>query len=123
MKDKWFWWFTWPFGVGGLVGYGMLGPGSHPWPGWSDAVAGGAAVLMGIGWGTLLGMRIGESVRDSLSRWAISEQRAYFQEEDEHNQLLDLLRENIAHPQMLHAVVTEHLKTATDLEPDEQESH
>lgn len=91
MKDKWFWFLCWPLVTGALVGYGMLGPGSHPWTGWANAVAGGGNVLMAVACGTLLGLRIRQSVTDSVSQWAIGTEALYDQEERAHEVTADVL--------------------------------
>ena len=93
MKDKWFWFVVWPLVTGALVGFGMLGPGAHPWIGWDNAIAGGSVVLMAVACGTLLGLRIRASVTDSLTQWATSAQALYDQEAESHERTADVLFE------------------------------
>lgn len=90
-SDKWMWFFWWPISVGGLVGFGALGPGSHPWQGWGSALAGGVCVLVGIGMGMLLGLQFRCSVTDSLTKWAVDAQMLYDQEAESHEKTADVL--------------------------------
>ena len=122
-KDKWFWLGAWPLSAAGLVGYGMLGPGSHPWTGWSNAIAGGACVLMALGMGTLLGLRIRQSVSDNLAKWAVDAQAMCDQEALDHEKTEAVLFE-LAHGLISSRAAQRYL---TDLdkhqETDDEEEH
>lgn len=93
MTEKWLWFFFWPLATGSLVGFGMLGPGAHPWIGWDNALAGGAAEVMAVGMGVVLGLGIRQKVTDSLTKWAVGSDSLYEQECRAHEKTADVLFE------------------------------
>ena len=120
MKDKAFWFFFWPLATGSLVGFGMLGPGAHPWIGWENALAGGAAELMAVGMGAVLGLGIRQKVTDGLTLWATSADSLYEAERLAHEKTADVLFElayGVTSPAAAQAYLAE-----LDEEEDEEES-
>jgi hypothetical protein len=90
-EEKLMWFLWWPLSTGSLVGFGMLGPGGHPWTGWGDALTGGVVVLCAIAMGLLLGMQIQRSVTGKMTKWAVSAQTLYDQEVESHDRTADAL--------------------------------
>lgn len=125
MKDKAFWFLAWPLVMSALVGYGMLGPGAHPWTGWSDAFAGGGNVLMGVAMGALLGLRIRQAVSDSLMKWATGSDSLYEQEYREHEKTAEVLFD-LAYGAISDAAARTYLAqldAREEEDPDEEETH
>lgn len=119
-EDRWMWFLWWPLVLGGLVGFGVLGI-AHPHADWGDMAAGGCCVLLSVGLGILLGLRIRQALTDQLTKWATGAQELYDQEALHHERTADVLFD-LAYGMTSASAAQEYLAELDNEEEDDTES-